>query len=89
MSAQTKPASLPTEDAWADMSDDADAEEAPTVRVDSLDLTALSIGDKNEGKSTTSTGRPFPFLKESPDINVSGRTKAAGEVSCRSDFDGC
>jgi len=57
MPAPTKPVSpLATEGDWADMSDDAEADEAPTVQVDSLDLTALSIDDKNKEKSSTSTG---------------------------------
>jgi len=67
MPAPTKPASLPTAgDAWADMSDDAEAEEASTVHVDSLDLTGLSIGDKNEGKSTTSTGASLSLFERQP-----------------------
>lgn len=51
MATPTKPTSpLTKEQDWADISDDDNSEEAPTVQVDSLDLTSLSIDEKNKDK---------------------------------------
>ena len=54
MATPAKPTSLPTtEQDWADVSDDEDVDEAPTVQVDSLDLNSLSIDDKSKDKAST------------------------------------
>jgi hypothetical protein len=59
MATPTKPTTLATtEQDWADVSDDDDIEEAPTVQVDSLDLNALSIDDKTKDKPTAGKQAP-------------------------------
>jgi hypothetical protein len=59
MATPTKPTTLATtEQDWADVSDDDDIEEAPTVQVDSLDLNALSIDDKTKDKPATGKQAP-------------------------------
>jgi ATP-dependent RNA helicase DDX19/DBP5 len=57
-----KPTTLrSTEDDWADATDDDDdGDEAPTVHVDSLDLTALSINDKNKDRPAAGKHQHHP-----------------------------
>jgi hypothetical protein len=51
--APTPSSSVPTkEQDWADISDDEEEEPAPTVKVDSLDLTSLSLNEKNKQATT-------------------------------------
>jgi hypothetical protein len=47
MATSTTPAKAKETD-WADVSEDDDEEPTPTVKVDSIDLTSLSLKDKAE-----------------------------------------
>ena len=47
--APTPSSSLPTkEQDWADISDEEEEEPVPTVKVDTLDLTSLSLNEKDK-----------------------------------------
>jgi hypothetical protein len=53
VSAPPASSSLPSsEQDWADISDEGEDEPAPTVKVDSLDLTSLSLKDKDKTAPT-------------------------------------
>jgi hypothetical protein len=55
--APTTSSSLPTkEQDWADASDDEEEEPVPTVKIDTLDLTSLSLNEK--GKQATTGDSP-------------------------------
>ena len=57
--AATPPSVSKQDQNWADVTDDEEEDSAPTIKVDTLDLTSLSLNEKNKDKPTPTGTSPI------------------------------